>query len=284
MLSYAAKSDLGNGRENNEDQYLALPEQMAWVLADGVGGQDAGEVASELVCKRIGEELSANHSLESAIQLSHNDVLNAPSQGIGKPGMASTVVALQVHDHAYQVSWVGDSRAYLWGHDKLVQISRDQSLVQRLVDEGVISVEEAFDHPRKNMLLQAIGQENIEQLEVATVRADFEEGDKIILCSDGLSDYVSEASIIEILRSSDDDQQLVDALIAKALANDGKDNITVVVVTLSRKNIHHTQQMSLAALKNEMGQSRWSALIKWAPAFLMALLLVLWLLSSLGGE
>ena len=283
MLTYAAKSDLGNDRENNEDQFLALPEQMVWVLADGVGGQDAGEVASELVCKRIGEELSANHSLESAIQLAHKDILNAPSQGVGKPGMASTVVALQVHDHAYQVSWVGDSRAYLWGHDQLVQITRDQSLVQRLVDEGVISVEEAFDHPRKNILLQAIGQENIEQLEVATVKADFEEGDKIILCSDGLSDYVSEASIVETLNSSDDDQKIVDGLVAKALANEGKDNITVMVVTLSRKTIHDTQQMSLDALKNKMQNNRRNRFIKWLPGVSLALL-VLWLLSSLGGS
>lgn len=284
MLTYAAKSDLGNDRENNEDQFLALPEQMVWVLADGVGGQDAGEVASALVCKRIGDEVGAHHSLESAIQLAHDDILNAPSQGIGKPGMASTVVALQVHDHAYQVSWVGDSRAYLWGHDRLVQISRDQSLVQRLVDEGVISVEEAFDHPRKNMLLQAIGQENIDKLEIASVRADFEEGDKVILCSDGLSDYVTEAAIVEILRSSDSDQVLVDALVAKALENDGKDNITVVVVTLSRKSIHHTQQMNVGDLKNEMEQNRWGAFIKWAPAFLIVLLLLLWLFGFWTGE
>lgn len=284
MLTYAAKSDLGHDRENNEDQFLALPEQMVWVLADGVGGQDAGEVASELVCKRIGDELSANHSLESAIQLAHDDILNAPSQGVGKPGMASTVVALQVHDHAYQISWVGDSRAYLWGHDRLVQISRDQSLVQRLVDEGVISVDEAFDHPRRNMLLQAIGQENIDKLEIDSVRADFEEGDKIILCSDGLSDYVSEESIVEILNSSNDDQVLVDALVAKALENQGKDNITVVVVSLSRKAVHHTQLMSSGALNNEMmRQERWAAMIKWAPALLIVLLLLFWLFSSLGG-
>lgn len=285
MLTYAAKSHLGNDRENNEDQYLALPEEMVWVLADGVGGQDAGEVASELVCKRVGDELNAHHSLESAIQLAHDDILNAPSQGIGKPGMASTVVALQVYDHAYQVSWVGDSRAYLWGHDQLVQISRDQSLVQRLVDEGVISLEEAAVHPRKNMLLQAIGQENIDTLEVGSVRADFEDGDKIILCSDGLSDYVSEAEMLEILRGeSRDDQSLVDQLVDKALANDGKDNVTVVVVSLSRKTIHDTQQMDLDTLKNEMEQNRWNSLVKWIPAFLMVLLLLVWFAGSLGGE
>lgn len=238
MLSYAAKTDIGCHRDNNEDHYAASPELNLWVLADGVGGQDGGEVASEITCRVIQEELAAGASLEDAIHQAHDRVLGAPLEGVGRPGMASTVVALRVHGDTYQVSWVGDSRCYLWSSERgLEQISRDHSLVQQLLEEQHINEEEAAVHPGRNIVLQALGQEKLEYLHVDTIKDRFEDGQIVLMCSDGLSDYVSHADIADILRDNDDLQQVADRLIDRTLSNNGADNVTVILVRLERQAV-----------------------------------------------
>lgn len=230
MLSYAAKTDLGNQRENNEDRYLANPELGLWIMADGVGGQDAGEVASRIVCDVISARLKSGEGLESAINTAHQAVRQSPSDGIGRLGMASTVVALLMQENNFQISWVGDSRAYLWNSGELRQLSRDQSLVQRLVDEKVISPEQAINHPQRNIIIQALGQENLESVEVETVHGTLEPDDIILLCSDGLSDYVSDEEITGILQKTSNETTLVNKLVEAALKTEGKDNITAVII------------------------------------------------------
>ncbi|MFA7554251.1 MAG: protein phosphatase 2C domain-containing protein [Spongiibacteraceae bacterium] len=251
MLSYAAKTDLGNQRSNNEDYYLARPELGLWIMADGVGGQDAGEVASKIVCGVIQSEIKAGASLEDAINMAHQAVKASPAEGVGRVGMASTVVALQVHGKDFQVSWVGDSRAYLWSDDQLTQLSHDQSLVQRLLDERVITAEQAQNHPRRNLVMQALGQQNLDAVEVESARGQFNEKDVILLCSDGLSDYVSDEKIIQILRSTSDENALVDALVAAALATEGKDNITVLAINMRPHKVEVTGQMKAIQAKDD---------------------------------
>jgi protein phosphatase len=253
MLSYAAKTDIGNERSNNEDCFLADPELNLWVMADGVGGQDAGEVASQIVCNVIKSEVQLGHGLPDAINMAHQAVKASPADGVGTPGMASTVVALLVHGSEYQVSWVGDSRAYLWSDGELSQLTHDQSLVQRLLDENVITEEEAQNHPRKNLVMQAIGQKNLETVEVETARGPFKEDDIIVLCSDGLTDYVKDSEIEAMLSAADNETVLVDNLISAALASEGKDNITVLAVNMKAKDVQQTQQMK--ALKAEESDS-----------------------------
>ncbi len=245
MLSYAAKTDVGNKRSNNEDCYLASPELCLWIMADGVGGQDAGEVASQIVCSVIESELRAGESLEDAIVMAHQAVKASPKEGVGRPGMASTVVALLVHGADYQVSWVGDSRAYLWSGGELKQLTHDQSLVQRLLDENVISEEEAQNHPRRNLVIQALGQENLETVEVETMRGTFKEKDIIVMCSDGLTDYVTDDELKTYLEQTQDEKVLVDNLVAAALATEGKDNITVLAINMRTKELQQTQQMKV---------------------------------------
>lgn len=243
MLSYAAKTDIGNQRGNNEDCYLADPSLNLWVMADGVGGEDAGEVASQIVCNVIQSEIKLGHGLEDAIHMAHKAVQQSPEDGVGTPGMATTVVVLLVHGSDYQISWVGDSRAYLWSGGELSQLTHDQSLVQRLLDENVITEEEAQHHPRRNLVIQAIGQENLDAVEVETARGKFKEGDIILLCSDGLSDYVSDEEIKRLLVETSDEQELVDRLVAAALATEGKDNITVLAVNMKENKVQDTQRM-----------------------------------------
>lgn len=242
MLSYAAKTDIGCHRDNNEDHYVACPELNLWVLADGVGGQDGGEVASEITCRVIQEELGAGASLEDAIHQAHDRVLDAPLEGVGRPGMASTVVGLLVRGDSYQVSWVGDSRCYLWSTERgLEQVSRDHSLIQQLLEEQHINEEEAAVHPGRNIVLQALGQEKLEYLHVDTIKDRFEDGQIVLMCSDGLSDYVSHADIADILRDNDDLQQVADRLIARTLSNSGADNVTVILVRLERQAVNETR-------------------------------------------
>lgn len=250
MLDYAAKSDIGCHRSNNEDNFSACPELNLWVLADGVGGQDAGEVASEIACRVIRQELEAGASLEDAIHLAHDSVLGAPAEGVGRPGMASTVVALLVHGDSYQVSWVGDSRCYLWSQRQgLEQVSRDHSLIQQLLEEQYINEEEAAVHPGRNIVLQAIGQENLPSLHVDSIKDGFEDGQVILLCSDGLSDYVKHEDIAAALEASDDLDAVADQLIAKTLANDGADNVTVILVRLEHRALSKTQDYNAEDLK-----------------------------------
>jgi protein phosphatase len=243
MLSYAAKTDIGNQRANNEDCYLADPGLNLWVMADGVGGQDAGEVASQIVCNVIQSEVQLGHGLEDAINMAHQTVKASPSDGVGTPGMASTVVVLLVHGSEFQVSWVGDSRAYLWSDGQLAQLTHDQSLVQRLLDENVITEEQAKNHPRRNLVIQAIGQPNLETVEVETSRGPFKEDDIILLCSDGLSDYVTDDEIKALVQAADNETVLVDQLVSAALATEGKDNITVLAVNMQAKKVQKTLQM-----------------------------------------
>jgi len=265
MLTYAAKTDLGNQRENNEDAFLARAQHGLWILADGVGGLDAGEIASDIACKSIADAVIAGESVEDAIQSAHRDIIDAPTTGVGQRGMASTIVVLLVHGDTYQISWVGDSRAYLWGsggdrqNAELKQLSKDQSLVQRLLDEGVITAEQAVDHPRKNLVLQALGQPDLSKLEVETVRGQFSQDDQLLLCSDGLSDYVSDKDISALLSANESTENKVNALVSRALRNEGKDNITAILVDLTTQDLASTQEVEAVSIARPQSHSETAA-------------------------
>lgn len=280
MLSYAAKTDVGNKRSNNEDCYLASPELSLWIMADGVGGQDAGEVASQIVCNVIKSEIQSGQSLEDAIQMAHQAVKVSPAEGVGQSGMASTVVAMLVHGSDYQISWVGDSRAYLWRAGEISQLTHDQSLVQRLVDENVITAEQALDHPRRNLVIQALGQENLTAVEVETVRGTFEENDQILLCSDGLSDYVSDQAIADIVTVGPDLQTTVDKLISAALATEGKDNITVLAVNMKEMERQETLQMSAVNAQGNSTDNLDKPTWPWVLAAAVILSVLAWVVGS----
>src|SRR5690625_2159685 len=135
ILEYSAATNVGHKRDNNEDTYLSLPEQGLWVVADAMGGHAAGEVASAIVRDTLSKQ--SDKSLSAAIQSAHRAVVDAVSQGQGAPGMGSTVVALRAEGHQYEVSWVGDIRAYLWTQTRdggrLERLTTDHSYVQALL-------------------------------------------------------------------------------------------------------------------------------------------------------
>ncbi len=222
---------IGHIRPQNEDCYLIDAELRLGVLADGMGGHECGEVASKIVVEQIRREVRSGTSLAEALVKAHHAVLAAVRDGKGRAGMGSTALAVKIDDDSFEVVWVGDSRAYLWSHGALTQITRDHSLVQLMVDQGDITAEEAEFHPQRNFITQAIGMESLSRLEVGLVRGRLYPGQQILLCSDGLSGELSVDEITAILSQQADEQAKVDQLIQTALDNGGSDNVTVLLVS-----------------------------------------------------
>lgn len=229
---YSAATDVGLQRNNNEDCYLSSPDLGLWVVADGMGGHAAGEVASAIVADTIKKKIDEGENLSTAIQLSHREVLNAAANGHGGQGMGSTVVALLTNGISYEIAWVGDSRAYLWSPGSLkpfAQITTDHSYVQMLYQTGAITEAELSTHPEKNIITQCLGSVELESVSVDTIEGEWKPNEWVILCSDGLTDAVSDTEIEEILSNNTNVQKATEELIQAALDRGGKDNITVSI-------------------------------------------------------
>jgi serine/threonine protein phosphatase PrpC len=233
--NYSQATDVGLLRDNNEDAILSNPQAGLWLVADGMGGHAAGEVASEITRSTINQMVHEGKNLVDAINAAHEAVLDASRDGTGKYGMGSTVVALHTSGKIYQIAWVGDSRAYLWSdrdHDgySLQQITVDHSYVQMLYESGIISAEEMLCHPEKNVITQCLGSVELTRLKVDMVEGKWHKSDWILLCSDGLTDTVSDQHICDLLHSAADPETAVTNLVQAALDNGGKDNISVIIV------------------------------------------------------
>lgn len=231
----SAKTHTGNVRQGNEDAFFSDDALGLWLVADGMGGHEAGEVASAIASKTVAEEIRSGKTLAEAIQSAHHAILQGAQDGEGAHGMGSTIVAIhQVADNSWELGWVGDSRAYLWSQDseggQLQQISRDHSYVQALLDSGAITQVDAENHPEKNVITQCLGSVELSNVRVDTVTMEWKAGQKILMCSDGLSDEVSDEEIASILANNNDSKVAVEKLIEAALKNGGKDNITAVLV------------------------------------------------------
>ena len=179
---------------------------------------------------------------------------SASERGIGARGIGSTVIALQVNSSGYEIAWVGDSRAYIWDGE-LKQISRDHSYVQKLLDSGAITEEEAITHPNRNIITQSLGAD-VPQVNVDHVRGQFTPPQKILLCSDGLTDEVLDGEIAVILEQGGDDQSIVNNLISSALMHGGKDNVTVLLVSAPDAITGaETEKVESASSIQKMGES-----------------------------
>jgi serine/threonine protein phosphatase PrpC len=235
-LEYSAVTHPGLKRGNNEDCFLSAPTADLWMVADGMGGHEAGEVASAIV-RNTFEELvqkGTSFSLADAIQKSHEIILSSAENGIGASGMGSTVVALLNQKQHYQVAWVGDSRAYLWSPDEyggeLTRLTTDHSYVQMLYASGVINAEDVEKHPDKNIITQCLGMQELTQVKVDITVGQWQKNQWILLCSDGLTDELSDSDIANILEHSPNSLTAVDQLLHEALTNGGRDNITLQII------------------------------------------------------
>ena len=228
----AGATDVGRVRQINEDRYLV--EDDLFVVADGVGGHQAGEVAAQTAVEAIRRSLSerTTEGLVAAIEEANRAVWELAQTNREKRGMGTTLTAVAVvnedgEDHL-AVANVGDSRAYLFQQGELMQLTEDHSLVEELVREGQITAEEAQVHPQRSIITRALGMEP--QIEVDSWQLIPYRGDRILLCSDGLTNEVTEARIASTLRQLADPGEAARDLVRQARANGGSDNVTVVVL------------------------------------------------------
>ncbi len=229
ILRYAVRSDLGLVRGNNEDSVYAGPRLLA--IADGMGGHAAGEVASKIVISTL-EPLDDDRAprdlmtaLRESVLEANQRIADAVESDDNLDGMGTTLTALRFVGSQVGLVHVGDSRAYLLRNDLLAQITHDDTYVQYLVDSGKLTADEAKDHPRKSVILRALrGTEVDPDIAIREARA----GDRYLLCSDGLSDVVSSATIAETMHIADP-QECADRLVELALRSGGPDNVTVIV-------------------------------------------------------
>ena len=229
-LSYSDATDVGCVRELNEDSLYTSTN--LWLVADGMGGHACGEVASQIAAENIGKDFASHGDLPKAIQNAHQLIIDASKNGIGQSGMGTTVVALTADKKTYSVAWVGDSRAYLWQprRKRLTQLSEDHSFIIRLINAGLISKEDARQHPQRHMITQCLGSMEISEVQVDTVEGEWRPGEQILLCSDGLSDELEFEDLRRIMATSAKLPEKARLLIEAAKLSGGRDNISVVIV------------------------------------------------------
>jgi PPM family protein phosphatase len=220
----------GLKRSHNEDTFFASDGAKLWIVADGMGGLDSGEVASAMARDTVSKLVEEGQTLAYAIEQAHSEILNFIAANNPDRRMGTTIVALRIEADEFEIAWVGDSRIYHLQDFALKQISRDHSYVQELIDRNLITPEEARHSPHKNLVTQALGAVSKEELKVATARGVLAPGSQVLLCTDGLTGEVEDHDIEEILLDETRVQGAVDSLIQAALNGGGNDNITVVLL------------------------------------------------------
>jgi protein phosphatase len=231
LHKYGVETHVGRVRSHNEDAHRVSPHIGLFVVADGMGGHKGGAEAAALASDFIVDQVGKGEGLTQAISRAHHAVKQAAFEGEGPEGMGTTVVALRISDHMYEISWVGDCRAYLWDGTDLHQLTKDHSYVQHLVDTGVIAEDDSDKHPYQDILIQALGASDMDDVAVDEIVDDFFRGEQILLCSDGLTKELDEAAIAEIFSEETDEQSKAETLVRAALDQGGNDNITAVVVS-----------------------------------------------------
>ena len=232
-LRYAARSDVGLVRSNNQDSAYAGPNLL--VVADGMGGHAGGDVASALTIAALVALDRPDHSsdqsmseLERSIDRARQDLVDATTADPDLAGMGTTVTALLKSGNTLAMAHLGDSRAYLLRDGTLAQVTVDHTFVQHLVDTGRITPDEAETHPQRNVVMRVLGDFDLDLTPDLSIR-EAVPGDRWMLCSDGLSGFVPDSEIAEVLISVSAPQDAVEQLVSMSMRAGSTDNITVVV-------------------------------------------------------
>lgn len=247
-LIAAGKTDTGIVRSNNEDNFIVDEKRGLLVVADGMGGHNAGEVASKMVVSIISDHLSgrqkffgeynnsyspSTNNLNSALRLANSAVLEAAEGSPQLQGMGTTVVAVIICGNRLSIAHIGDSRVYLVRSGNIEQLTDDHSVINEQVKRGLITPEEAANSSTKNYLTKALGIS-------AEMEADLSEltllnGDILLLCTDGLSNMISDEIMLELILVAQKPDAICDLLINMANKKGGKDNITAVIGRIRKK-------------------------------------------------
>jgi len=236
-ITCAGRTDVGIIRSGNEDNYLMVPDRGIFVVADGMGGHAAGEVASEMAVRVVARELGSLKGLSDdqvadrmrlAIRAANGAIFDRTLTEHDKRGMGTTVTTLVLYDTRFLIGQVGDSRAYLFRDGKLLQLTKDHSYVQEQVDAGYLTPEQARSHPYSNVITRCVGanSEVMPDIYLGTAKPK----DVFLLASDGLTGMLEDRQLAELLAPTRMPQEQVDELIAEANRHGGLDNITAIIV------------------------------------------------------
>ena len=245
-LSWAAITDTGRRREINQDAMLA--DYPLFIVADGMGGHIGGEIASASVIGRLGPLASTRDvnpkTIETALSRAVKDIIAHPETT--DEGTGTTVTGVYLDVSQAEPHWVslniGDSRVYLLRDDNLVQITVDHSVVQELIASGKLSPEEAENHPYGNVITRAVGPS--EGVRPDYVRLDVVDGDRFVICSDGLTKELTDYGIKHFLDAHADPAEAIEAMLDAALENGGRDNVTIVLVDVARSGANDSSSTS----------------------------------------
>ena len=284
MMPFTAKTHPGLRRAINEDSYAAAPQLGLWVVADGLGGHSEGEIASAIACEVIERDVSGGASLSSAIEHAHREVLSEIQRRETESNMGTTVVALRLDGRAYEIAWVGDSRAYLFD-GQLRQLTTDHSAVNELLQKGAIALEQAANHPQRHALSRSLGVSDANFSDASTISGTLKRGETIFLCTDGITDELSDAEIQSALRMNSSQESQAEALMNAALENGGHDNLTVVLVggggkesSVTSPDLETTQNIGEPRIKGSTREQRTSkALLALLVVTIVAAVAGVWL-------
>ncbi len=243
MVFVGFQSDKGKSRSNNEDACFVLPKENVYVIADGVGGNNAGEIASKTAVTQVAEYVKSNsiesvedvlglkEYLKGCVESVNERILELGSRFPENSGMATTLIICYVGDHKAFFVNIGDSRAYIFRENELFQVTEDHTYVNTLVKLGAITQEEAKCHQGGHVITRAMGADK--KIEADYYQTDIYDGDIIVLCTDGLYGEVSEEEMCEMIKKEKDMSILAKSLVAAANKAGGSDNITVVCLKLT---------------------------------------------------
>ncbi|MFZ5646539.1 MAG: Stp1/IreP family PP2C-type Ser/Thr phosphatase [Bacillota bacterium] len=235
-MRWSQATEVGLVRKQNEDSICVVPDLALFAVADGMGGHLAGEVASRMAIESItrqlwdGDRSEVEKNLLEGARLANSRVYEASGKDVTCRGMGTTLTAAVIRERDLVLVHVGDSRAYLIRGEKIISITEDHSLVQEMLKLGGITKEQARDHPHRNVLTRALGTDPT--VEVDLFRLRLEQGDFVLLCSDGLNGLVEDEEIMRLVKAAPGPDQAVKNLVDEALSRGGTDNISVIVVEI----------------------------------------------------
>ncbi len=274
MLESKSLSHRGAVRENNEDHLAECPAMGFWAVADGVGGNGYGEVASQLATQAMERKIRQGATLAEAIVGADEAVKNAVASNAEYSGMATTVVACRFDDHHFEVSWVGDSRAYLIDTNGICQISSDHNLAQELLDQGQISAQQARSHRGQHELTQAIGSLSLDNIPKSL--GELHDGDVLLLCTDGLSGVLSDQQIYETVVGAGSLDAAADTLLQHVLDKGAPDNITLTLIQYRKQEAPiKASDFAGQGIRFPFDRSPYASHCKNRPWFLLVLLMAI---------
>ena len=232
-ISSIAVSQVGKIREHNEDAVLVGDNNGLWVLADGMGGHASGEVASQLAIDVVAEKVAQQPDLKQAIADAHQQILAQAESNPEQQGMGTTIVAACKNRHGFNIAWVGDSRAYLYEKctraPGLKQITTDHTFVQDMVYREVLTAEEAENHPQGNLINRSLGMTE-GRFKVDEIQLRPKSTGYLLLCSDGVSDYISHEQLQVAFSQAEKLEEIAEAINGAVLETEAADNFSFIIV------------------------------------------------------